>query len=186
MIKSYETAMARSKLSAPVQWAIEKGEVNNSIYDYGCGRGDDVRILNTMGYKAIGYDPHWAITTEPNMLEFTTPTTIFCSYVLNVIADKQERKQVLLNLRSVLRRCPLPSNLYVAVRSSAAINKAAKQGGWTAHLDGYMSSATKNTFQKGYTKKEISETLGSIGLTPFTPKTLSGGYVVRIEKGLMK
>ena len=44
---------------ALIKCAIDDGliDTKTAIFDYGCGRGDDIRHLIAMGYKATGWDP---------------------------------------------------------------------------------------------------------------------------------
>ena len=48
------TAISRTDLSRPLKCAIADRLIgtDTSVFDYGCGRGDDLRHLIAMGYKA--------------------------------------------------------------------------------------------------------------------------------------
>ena len=54
--------MHRTSLSRPVSLALADGvlRVGLSMFDYGCGRGSDVRLLSALGYVADGWDPAFA------------------------------------------------------------------------------------------------------------------------------
>jgi hypothetical protein len=56
------TALVRYGFSAPVQALARYGLITPSIevFDYGCGRGDDVRGLAANGIAAYGWDPYYA------------------------------------------------------------------------------------------------------------------------------
>jgi hypothetical protein len=56
------TALVRSGFSAPIQALARYGLINEctEVFDYGCGRGDDVRGLSENGIKAAGWDPYYA------------------------------------------------------------------------------------------------------------------------------
>ena len=50
--------MSRSALSKPLQQAYADGLLEQStLFDYGCGRGDDLRTLAALGIEARGWDP---------------------------------------------------------------------------------------------------------------------------------
>jgi hypothetical protein len=59
-ILRHRTALARSTVSAPVQALLRHELVTSedSVFDYGCGRGDDIRALTSIGIIARGWDPH--------------------------------------------------------------------------------------------------------------------------------
>jgi hypothetical protein len=58
-IPRHKTAIGRSTLSRPVKLALADGLIDpeTPLFDYGCGRGDDLRILSVMGYSGSGWDP---------------------------------------------------------------------------------------------------------------------------------
>jgi len=61
-VARYLTALVRYGFSAPVQALARYGLITSSVevFDYGCGRGDDVRGLAANGIAAYGWDPHYA------------------------------------------------------------------------------------------------------------------------------
>jgi DNA phosphorothioation-associated putative methyltransferase len=91
-IARHRTAIRRGDLSKPVRTAVEDQLITDktTVLDYGCGQGDDVRYLATLGVRCIGWDPRY----HPK-------TTLCCSdvvnlgYVVNVIEDAEERANVL-------------------------------------------------------------------------------------------
>ena len=86
------TAISRTDLSRPLKCAIADRLIgtDTSVFDYGCGRGDDLRHLIAMGYKASGWDPvHWP-DNERSRAEIVN-----LGYVVNVIEDFNERCDVL-------------------------------------------------------------------------------------------
>ena len=58
-IARHRTAIDRNKLSAPMQSLLRHNyfEGQYSIFDYGCGKGDDLTILKENGIEAKGWDP---------------------------------------------------------------------------------------------------------------------------------
>lgn len=98
MNASGRTAIARKKLSAPMQYLHEQGKLTGRCLDYGCGRGFDA---DTLGMD--GYDPNH----RPSLLPFLKAAsgyyqTVTCNYVLNVIEDETERTKALDIIRGLL------------------------------------------------------------------------------------
>ena len=58
-IKRHKTAIKRYDLSAPVKSLIRDSllESGFTIFDYGCGRGSDARLLSKQGFVCKGWDP---------------------------------------------------------------------------------------------------------------------------------
>ena len=58
-VHRHKTAMGRSTLSRPIQLALSAGLISpeSTVLDYGCGRGDDVRTLGSLGFDCVGWDP---------------------------------------------------------------------------------------------------------------------------------
>ncbi len=82
------TALVRYGFSAPIQTLARYGFLDGSysIFDYGCGRGDDVRGLTENGLQVAGWDPHYAPDNP------ATPAHIVnLGFVINVIEDFDER-----------------------------------------------------------------------------------------------
>ncbi|MBA4021706.1 MAG: ribosomal methyltransferase [Gordonia sp.] len=91
-VKRHRTAIGRSDLSMPLRLALSDDVISESksVFDYGCGRGQDVNRLCQMGVKASGWDPFYA----PNAPK-TQQDVVMLTYVLNVIEDVEERKRTL-------------------------------------------------------------------------------------------
>ena len=58
-IERHLTAIDRDKLSAPMQALARHNYLdgNYAIFDYGCGKGDDVRELEAHGLNVFSWDP---------------------------------------------------------------------------------------------------------------------------------
>ena len=76
--------MARTRLSRPIATAIDHGllTTRRSVFDYGCGRGGDLRRLAEAGYTVSGWDPAYASTAPKRKAEFVN-----LGFVVNVIED---------------------------------------------------------------------------------------------------
>lgn len=91
-IERERTALHRSVLSAPVQILLKLGFLDGrySVFDYGCGRGDDLRILRKLNIAADGWDPVY----KPHGRR--QPSDIVnLGFVLNVIENPNERSETL-------------------------------------------------------------------------------------------
>ena len=65
-VARHRTALTRSDLSRPVSFAIKDGylDARMTFFDYGCGKGDDVRRLTKLGISSSGWDPIHCPTAE--------------------------------------------------------------------------------------------------------------------------
>ena len=134
------TAMVRHGLSAPIQSLARYGFLGGeyTLFDYGCGRGDDLRSLEQNGINASGWDPYYA----PD--EVLQPADIVnLGFVVNVIEDFDER------LEALTRAWSLAQQLLVV--SVMLDNQNDPRG--TYFRDGVMTK--RGTFQKYYTQTEI-------------------------------
>jgi DNA phosphorothioation-associated putative methyltransferase len=69
------------------------------VFDYGCGRGDDVRGLTANGVAACGWDPHYA----PDIAK-READVVNLGFVINVIEHIQERIEALQGAYSLSKR----------------------------------------------------------------------------------
>ncbi|MGI5485413.1 DNA phosphorothioation-associated putative methyltransferase [Microtetraspora malaysiensis] len=94
------TAIGRTGLSMPARQAIIDQQISpdRSVLDFGCGRGGDVRELQRMDVRVLGWDPHY----HPEV-ELSDADVVLMTYVLNVIEDPAERRQTLLRAWGLAR-----------------------------------------------------------------------------------
>ena len=139
----HKTAISRKKMSRPMRLALSTRFVNPnmSLLDYGCGKGEDVTQLRSMGITATGYDPHYHYRYSGNEKKPADIVTLF--YVLNVIEDPVERNDVLRDAYALANNV-----LFIAVRTGKSPLKNAEP-----HSDGWITS--KGTFQKFFTTDEL-------------------------------
>lgn len=143
------TALTRYGLSAPVQALARFGFLDGSktVFDYGCGRGDDLRGLRDHNVEAAGWDPHFA----PDGVK--QPAHIVnLGFVINVIENIEERIAALRGAYSLAKE--------MLVVSAMLANQESILG--TPYGDGVLTS--RNTFQKYFTQGELRyflhETIG--------------------------
>ena len=136
------TAIVRTSLSRPLKRAIADGLITSTtrVFDYGCGRGDDLRYLIAMGYKASGWDPVYRseAVREPS-------TVVNLGYVVNVIEDINERCEA-------LRRAWALTKDLLIVSARLTLDSRAL-GGISSFADGYLTS--RGTFQKFFEQQEL-------------------------------
>lgn len=140
------TAMVRYGFSAPVQSLSRYGflEGRYTVFDYGCGRGDDLRGLRENGLAASGWDPYYAPDESVHSADIVN-----LGFVVNVIEDFDER------LEALTRAWSLAQQLLVV--SVMLDNQNETRG--TRFRDGVLTQ--RGTFQKYYTQAEIRAFLHS-------------------------
>ncbi|MEZ8740094.1 DNA phosphorothioation-associated putative methyltransferase [Photobacterium swingsii] len=140
-IDRHKTAIVRHELSAPMKTLIKHGYLEGSyaIFDYGCGRGDDLRELEAHGLDALGWDPNFQPDNEK-----VASDIVNLGFVLNVIEDQDER------LDALLGAWELTTKFLVVSVMLANENYIAQ---FTPYKDGVITS--RNTFQKYYAQSEI-------------------------------
>jgi DNA phosphorothioation-associated putative methyltransferase len=140
-IDRHKTAIVRRGLSSPLKILFNKGYLNGdySVFDYGCGLGDDLAELQANGIDASGWDPNF----KPDA-ELYNADIVNLGFVLNVIEDVAERVEV---LHSAFE---LTDKLLTVSCMLASESKLAQM---TQYKDGVITS--RNTFQKYYVQSEL-------------------------------
>lgn len=140
-VARHKTAIARQKLSVPMQALVRAGIVaeGRSVFDFGCGRGDDVAALASAGVKAHGWDPHW----RPDA-EIVEADVVNLGFVLNVIERPEERVETARRAFSLASVCLCVGVMLVGKGSVVGLRRLG---------DGYVSN--RGTFQKYFSQAEI-------------------------------
>jgi DNA phosphorothioation-associated putative methyltransferase len=152
-VARHRTAMARGALSRPVAMAISDGVLSagQSVFDYGCGRGDDLRNLSALGYRIDGWDPSHRPETA-----LRSADVINIGYVVNVIEDPVERHHTLQRAWSLAQE--------VLIVSARLVWEARDLEG-RPHADGLVTRT--GTFQKFYGQGELAGWIeDSLGIKP--------------------
>ncbi|MGW5433352.1 DNA phosphorothioation-associated putative methyltransferase [Streptomyces sp. NPDC004059] len=137
------TAIGRMALSVPARQALADRQLSpdRTVLDYGCGRGDDVRALEQLDCRVVGWDPYYRAETE-----LAVSDVVLLTYVLNVIEDPAERRQTL------ERAWELASTLLV-VSARLTWEKSKVRG--QEFGDGLLTS--RQTFQHLYAASELRD-----------------------------
>jgi len=146
-IKRHRTAITRYGFSTPMRALVRHGflDGSRSVFDYGCGKGDDLRLLEANGVPAAGWDPYF----QPDSPK--TPSDIVnIGFVLNVIENPNERANALQDAFSLSRTA-----LSVAVIPAGKVQYRGELCG-----DGVLTR--RGTFQKFYTQEEMRDYLLSV------------------------
>jgi DNA phosphorothioation-associated putative methyltransferase len=141
------TALSRNFLSAPVQALLRHDLLNvgRTFFDFGCGRGDDIEAVRTLGINAAGWDPHFRAN------EAREPADVVnIGFVINVIEDIGERIEALQRAYDLAKG----ALSIAAMLWSSTVNKGRPYG------DGYLTS--RNTFQKYFSQGELQNFIESV------------------------
>ena len=165
----HRTAIIRRELSQPAQMLVSHRIITDgtTVFDYGCGQGDDVAALSAHGFQAFGWDPHYAPDGPRRSAD-----VVNLGFVLNVIEDRHERAETLMAAYGFAQRA-----LSVAVMPFGKYTFE----GLKPYGDGYVTS--RGTFQKYFAQQELRDFIAKVlGEAPvaFAP----GIFVVFRDKEL--
>lgn len=138
----HKTAISRTEISRPVRQALIDGVLHpgRTFFDYGCGLGDDQRLLSALGYNAAGWDP----IHRPNT-PIEAASVVNLGYVINVIERAAERADVL------RRAWELAEDVFIV--SARMTMDSHFLGETTEFADGVLT--TRGTFQKFFDQSEL-------------------------------
>ncbi|MCY4029316.1 MAG: DNA phosphorothioation-associated putative methyltransferase [Acidobacteria bacterium] len=140
---AHKTAIQRWSLSRPVALALEDGllSTETTFFDYGCGRGGDLKRLHKMGVPVAGWDPAFFPDEER-----TPADVVNLGYVVNVIENPEERALALCAAWTLAQKL-----LVIAARLEWETRTVAGdfQG------DGIVTR--KRTFQKFFAQDELRD-----------------------------
>lgn len=139
--------MARTALSKPLRQAFDDGLLDEAtVFDYGCGRGDDLRTLSALGIDAAGWDPAHSPRTARRRAG-----VVNLGYVVNVIEDRSERADA-------LRQAWNLTESVLVVSARLTWDPDSTTG--TPYGDGRLT--TSGTFQKFYDPAELKSWVESV------------------------
>jgi DNA phosphorothioation-associated putative methyltransferase len=146
VIARHLTALVRYGFSAPIQSLTRYGFLggNYTLFDYGCGRGSDVKGLQENDIQASGWDPYYASDNQK------VPSDIVnLGFVINVIESVEERVKALQGAYALADKL-----LVVSVMLDST-----SRGMATPYLDGVVTK--RGTFQKYFTQLGIKSFIES-------------------------
>ena len=128
-------------MSSPIRHVLRFGFLDgtHSVFDYGCGRGDDLRLLASMNIPATGWDPVYRPDGRQEPAD-----VVNLGFVLNVIEDAEERRDTLRAAFALARKV-----LVVSVM----LGYQREREQFAAFRDGVRTR--RNTFQKYFTQDEF-------------------------------
>ncbi|MBW4574237.1 MAG: HIT domain-containing protein [Aphanothece sp. CMT-3BRIN-NPC111] len=94
---SHLTAIERVYLSFPARFLFDKSLLEGKLLDFGCGFGNDVKLLEQKNFDIKGYDPYYFPQYPNDKFD-----TIICLYVLNVLFP-EEQANVLMEVSHLLK-----------------------------------------------------------------------------------
>jgi DNA phosphorothioation-associated putative methyltransferase len=147
-VDRHRTAIRRTAFSRPIRIASEDGLITPdvSVFDYGCGHGDDIRHLLMSGINCRGWDP----VHNPSA-ERVSADVVNLGYVINVIENPDERATVLREAWSLTKKLLLVS---------ARLNHESA----TQQLAAFEEECLTNrqTFQKYYEQSELRDWINQV------------------------
>jgi len=144
-IPRHRTAIHRGDLSRPVKCTLGDGLIDavSTVFDYGCGHGEDVELLTAQGLVCAGWDP--VFSPDRSVQE---ADVVNLGYVINVIEDPGERSATLREAWGLARKLlVVAAQVEVAGRGQARVEFG----------DGILTRL--GTFQKFYGQGELKEYL---------------------------
>jgi len=168
-VARHKTAISRADFSRPIKLALADGVLTQetTLFDYGCGRGDDLRRLRAMGFEGAGWDP----VHRPEQSLDPAPV-VNLGYVVNVIENPDERRDALRRAWSLAEKV-----LIVSARLAAE----ARDAGQTEEFaDGWLTS--RGTFQRLFEQHELKHWIDQTLEAPALPAGPGVFYVFRNEE----
>jgi DNA phosphorothioation-associated putative methyltransferase len=151
-IARHRTAIRRFQYSRPISLAVTHRLIQDdrTVFDYGCGHGHDVGLLQKSGLKAEGWDPYFRPDAPVKPADIVN-----LGYVLNVIENPSERSETLRKAYALALKA-----LVVAVRVDQSLDKG------LPFQDGLITS--RGSFQKIYSQAEFRQFVGdTLGVRPY-------------------
>ncbi len=147
-IARQKTALKRYNFSRPINAAIIDGLINPSktLFDYGCGHGDDLKLLKKSGIQSSGWDPELRSSAPIQPADIVN-----LGYVVNVIENRQERETTLQKAWDLARELLIVS---------AQLTIDAKTENFSPFKDGYVTK--RGTFQKYFEQQELRQWLDQV------------------------
>lgn len=167
-IERHRAAIRRGEPSLPLKCLLRDGIIARckSLFDFGCGHGEDIRFADDFGIAADGWDPAFRPDAEKSSADIVN-----LSYVLNVIEDVQERAATLQESWQLADR----------VLAVAARIVVGGQGDSEVEFgDGILTRI--GTFQKFFTQSELREYIETVLEAEAHPASPGVFYIFKDEE----
>lgn len=140
-IYRYKAAKTRTKLSPTIRAALASDIIKpgDTHLDYGCGKGNDVKLLSEVGIRSSGYDPYYF----PSLHLLSPANVVTLGFVLNVIECPVERDRTIAHAYSL------------AIKTLVVSAIVGTEKGATKYGDGVITKW--NTFEKYYGAAELRQ-----------------------------
>jgi DNA phosphorothioation-associated putative methyltransferase len=142
-VKRHRTAISRYKFSKPVETLLNNDFLKDhaAFFDFGCGLGDDIQGLQTLGVNAFGWDPYHRSDGKKEKAD-----VVNLGFVLNVIEAPVERLKALKDAFSYAEKLLVVSAMLPSCQSGRAYER---------YADGVITS--RDTFQKYFEHEELRQ-----------------------------
>ena len=167
-VQRHKAAIKRNDLSLPVKCAMSDGlmDLQSTVFDFGCGHGENIELLRQMGFCCLGWDP--VFFPKQKLVD---SDIVNLGYVVNVIEDPEERTQTLCSAWN------LATKLLVV---SARVKVPGRGKQHVEFGDGIITRI--GTFQKFYTQAELRDYIESTLGTDALPAAIGVYYVFKDEE----
>lgn len=147
-VARHRTAIKRTGLSRPIRTARENGIIapDASVFDYGCGHGDDMRRLLSLGIDCQGWDPVYRPSADR-----VRSDVVNLGYVVNVVENLGERAASLLEAWSLAEKVLIVS---ARLKHECTVDQQA------IFEDGCITR--RQTFQKYYEQSELRDWINEV------------------------
>jgi DNA phosphorothioation-associated putative methyltransferase len=167
VVARFKTAIRRRDISRPVKCALADGLLAPplTVFDYGCGHGEDIELLSAQGIPCAGWDPVFrpgAARQEADVVNL--------GYVINVIEDLLERSAAMQRAWQLCRR------LLVV---SAQVRMPGRGNAFVQFGDGVLTS--RGTFQKYFDQSELKQYIETELCTEAIPASVGVFYIFKDE-----
>lgn len=166
-IARHKTAIRRRDLSLPVKQALLDNVIGSatSVFDFGCGHGEDLTLLTSQGIQCSGWDPAF----RPDGPR-TSADIVNLGYIINVIEDTAEREDVLQQAWDLCHKVLIVSaQILVPGRGNQQVGFG----------DGVLTRW--GTFQKYFSQGELRDYIETVLEAEAVPAALGVFYVFRNE-----
>lgn len=167
-VPRHKTAIRRTDGSAPIKRALEDGVVQPglTVFDYGCGHGQDLQFLSSHQIESSGWDPVFRPNFPPRQADIVN-----LGYVINVIEDPSERTETLRRAWELCRKTLIVSaQILVPGRGNQQIEFG----------DGIITR--RQTFQKFFAQGELRDYIASVTGTDPVPAAIGIYYVFKDDE----